>query len=382
MKVGFFSPLPPSPTGVADYSAALLAALRNLGEVAVDDPRADIALYHLGNNHLHREIYQQALAHPGVVVIHDAVLQHFFLGTLDQTRYVDEFVYNYGEWTRGLAEDLWKNRARSAADPRYFAYPMLKRIVTASRAVIVHNPAAARVVRQHHDQARVFEIPHLFVPPPVPDHVETLRFRERLGLGPRTLLVGVFGHLRESKRLSAILRAMETVWKRGADATLLVQGEFASSDLARALAPRLTNDPRILRTGYLPDAEFWRWASATDVCLNLRFPSAAETSGIAVAMMGIGKAVVFTAGEEIARIPEDACLRVEASATEEKELGDYLVWLAGDREAAIEIGRRAAVHIASEHAVEKVAAQYWEALVFACSHDPKCCDEEQRGQRN
>ncbi len=381
MKVGFFSPLPPAATGVADYSAALLTALGKHGQVEVDDPRADVALYHIGNNHLHREIYQRALAHPGVAVIHDAVLQHFFLGTFDRAQYLDEFVYNYGEWTRGLAEDLWKSRARSAADPRYFAYPMLKRIATASRAVIVHNPAAARVVRQHHPGARVIEIPHLFVRPAVPEAVEVLRFRARLGVGPRTLLVGVFGHLRESKRLSAILRAMERAWNEGANAMLLVQGEFASSDLERALTPRLENNPRILRTGYLPEPEFWRWAGATDVCLNLRFPSAAETSGIAVAMMGIGKAVVFTSGDEIVRIPEDACLRVDAGAAEEAELADYLVWLAAEREAAVEIGHRAAAHIAKEHAIEKVAAQYWEALVFAQSRNSERGQEEKAGQR-
>ena len=32
--------------------------------------------------------------------------------------------------------------------------------------------------------------------------------------------------------------------------------------------------------------------------------------------MGIGKAVVFTEGEEIARIPENACLRVDAGEAE------------------------------------------------------------------
>ena len=100
MKVGFFSPLPPAPTGVADYSAALLAALKKQGVVEVGAADADIALYHIGNNHLHREIYRRALAHPGVVVLHDAVLKHFFLGMLDQAAYVEEFVYNYGEWTR------------------------------------------------------------------------------------------------------------------------------------------------------------------------------------------------------------------------------------------------------------------------------------------
>jgi hypothetical protein len=79
-------------------------------------------------------------------------------------------------------------------------------------------------------------------------------------------------------------------------------------------------------------------------------------------MMGIGKAVVFTSGEEIARIPEDACLRVDRSSAEEQMLTDSLRWLAADREAAIEIGRRAAAYIQQEHALERVAARYWEIL--------------------
>jgi glycosyltransferase involved in cell wall biosynthesis len=363
MRVGFFAPLPPAPTGVADYAAALLTALRRSGEVEISAASCDIALYHMGNNHLHREIYRLALNRPGVVVLHDAVLQHFFLGTLDRAQYVEEFVYNYGEWTRGLAEDLWKNRARSAADPRYFEYPMLKRLAAASRAVIVHNPAAARMVERHAtDGARIVEIPHLFVPPMLPDSADTQRYRERLGFSPRTLAVGVFGHLRESKRLPVILRALDSIWQEGADVKLIVQGAFASSDLERSLGARLIKDPRIVRTGYLAEPEFWALAAATDVCLNLRFPTAAETSGIAVRMMGIGKTVIFTSGEEIARIPENACLRVDPGPAEETMLAEYLRWLAADRQAVTEIGGRAAAHVAREHSLDKVAAQYWDVL--------------------
>ena len=97
MKVGFFSPLPPAPTGVADYSATLLPLLRSCGAVEIAPEECDVALYHVGNNALHRDIYQRALAHPGVVVLHDAVLQHLLLGMLDSNEYVEEFVYNYGE---------------------------------------------------------------------------------------------------------------------------------------------------------------------------------------------------------------------------------------------------------------------------------------------
>jgi glycosyltransferase involved in cell wall biosynthesis len=299
-------------------------------------------------------------------VLHDAVLHHFFLGTFDRDRYIEEFVFNYGEWNRGFAETLWANRARSATDPRFFECPMLKRLVCTSRAIVVHNPAAAGIVKEHNPDAHVIEIPHFFEPPALPDGIDTLRFRQCLGIGPRTLLAGVFGHLRETKRLSVILRSLERVWKSGVDVKLLVQGTFASDDLERSLAGTLANDPRIVRVGYLQRQDFWKWAAATDVCINLRYPTAAETSGIAIGMMGIGKAVIFSSGEEIARFPENACLRVDRGPGEEDALADYLCWLAADREAAFGIGMRAADYIGREHALDRAAAQYWEALQQSC----------------
>jgi glycosyltransferase involved in cell wall biosynthesis len=363
VTAGFFAPLPPAQTGVADYADALLGALRKHGTVHANSP-GDVNLYHTGNNHLHGAIYDRALVDPGVVVLHDAVLQHFFLGRLTEQQYIDEIVFNYGEWTRALAMDLWKNRARSAADPRYFSWPMLKRITTSARAIVVHNPAAANVVQRHAPSARLVEIPHLFVQPQVPELVDTLRFRAELGLGPRTLLIGLFGHQRESKRIPVVLRALTRAWDSHVDARLLIAGSFASSDLERALEGQLS-DPRILRVGHLSETDFWRYAAAVDLCINLRYPTAAETSGIAMRMMGIGKAVAFSEGEEVARIPQNACLRVPTGPAEEEMLADYIGWLARDREAIEQIGRRAAAHVQEHHALDAVAAQYWEVLKTA-----------------
>jgi len=359
MTVGFFSPLPPAPTGVADYSAALLPLLRGFGTVDVSPEKCDVALYHVGNNALHREIYQRALIQPGIAVLHDAVLQHFLLGTLSADQYLEEFVYNYGESSRAQGRQLWEQRARSGADARYFAHPMLKRIATASRAIIVHNPAAAALVHKHAPQTPVVEIPHLFQPPDLPSPEETRRFRESLGIGKQTLLIGTFGHQRETKRLSVLLRAFQRAGR--IDARLLVSGHFVSRALESAVAPLLQH-PRILRTGYLPEAEMWRYAAATDLCINLRYPSAAETSGIAVRMMGIGKPVIFTASEALDRIPENACLRVPVGSDEEEMLAGYIAWLAANRSAAVEIGKRAAAHIREHHAPEKVASEYWSVL--------------------
>ncbi|MGH9673608.1 MAG: hypothetical protein ACRD44_10535 [Bryobacteraceae bacterium] len=353
MTVGYHAPLPPAPTGVADYAAELLPALRGRVSVHVNAP-GDIDLYHLGNNRLHRDIYTRALACPGVVLLHDAVLHHFLLGTLDEHAYVEEFAYNYGAWHEDLARDLWRQRARSASDPRYFEFPMLRRITESARAVLVHNPAAAAMVRSHAPHARVVEIPHLFVRPPEPPLWERMRLRQRLGVPDGAALFGVFGHLRESKRLMAVLRVFDRVHRENSSTALLVAGEFASADLARAAGPLLRR-PGITRAGYLSERDFRTHAAAADACVNLRYPSAGETSGITIRLMGAGRAVILTASPENSRFPETACLRVDHGPAEEEMLAASVLWLARNPSSREEIGREASRHVASDHGVEKVA---------------------------
>ena len=91
MTVGFHAPLPPAASGVAGYAATLLPALWQWGDVSPGVREAAVHLYHLGNNQLHREIYRRALEQPGVVVLHDAVLHHFLLGSLNREAYIKEF---------------------------------------------------------------------------------------------------------------------------------------------------------------------------------------------------------------------------------------------------------------------------------------------------
>jgi glycosyltransferase involved in cell wall biosynthesis len=321
---------------------------------------ADISLYHLGNNQLHGDIYRRALDRPGVVVLHDAVLQHFFLGSLSEQEYIAEFCYNYGTWSEDLARKLWRERARSATDPRYFNRPMLKRIAETSLAVIVHNPAAAEMVTEHSAVARVYEIPH-FAEPRVPQaayDVERLRAAFQLPAG--TFLFGVFGHLRESKRLASALRAFERV-RRELRAALLVAGEFASTDLARSIAPCL-GMPGILRAGYLAEPDFDRHAAAVDACINLRFPAAGETSGIAIRLMGLAKPVLVTAGPETSWFPESVCVRIDSGLPEEEMLAEAMLWLARYPEDARAIGLRAAGHIREHHSLERAADMYWQVL--------------------
>lgn len=368
MKVGFYSPLPPARTGVADYSAALLAELRSCSGAEIvtvnSGTPCDVALYHLGNNALHGGIYRRALEQPGVTVLHDAVLNHFFLGQLDKAQYIEEFVYNYGEWHRGLAAELWQARGSSASDPRYFEYPMLQRIAERSCAVVVHNPAASETVRRHAPKAKVVEIPHLFQPPPAVSGADAMRFRQRFLIEPGAFVFGVFGYLRESKRVAQTVEAFLSLRRELPRTALLVAGQFASSDLDRAMAP-LMKSPGIVRLPYLAEREFWLAASAVDACINLKYPGAGETSGIAIRLMGIGKTVLITDAPECARYPEDACIRIPPGSAECGSLLEYMRMLAAMPDVAVAIGQRAAAHVAEKHCIDRVAKQYCETLFWA-----------------
>jgi glycosyltransferase involved in cell wall biosynthesis len=366
VTVGFYSPMPPARTGVADYAAALLGELRRHGRVEVAPRDCDVALHHLGNNGQHAGIYRRALERPGVVVLHDAVLHHFLLGQLDESSYIEEFVYNYGEWNRGLARDLWHWRAASGSDPRYFCYPMLRRAVESALAVVVHNPAAAAAVAEHAPGARIVEIPHLFQTPGLPSPGQVERYRQKLGVAPATRLFGVFGYLRESKRLMTILQAFDRVHRELPETALLVAGEFASTDLARAAEPLLAN-PGVIRLPFLEESEFWLAASAVDAAINLRYPAAGESSGIAIRLMGIGKPMMLTDGPEAARFPEGSCIRIPAGPAESDALREHMVLLTSMVEVLRAIGLRAANYIEEHHRVDRIGNRFWDLLSEYCT---------------
>lgn len=322
----------------------------------------DRNIYHIGNNGLHKEIYHRALASPGVALLHDAVLMHFLLGSLTPEAFVEEFVHNYGEWNRQFAADLWAGRRQSAVDSIYFRYPMLKRIAATSRTIVVHNPEAASIVRSHAPDALIVEIPHLFdAPKPVPVF-EIERLRNAWNLKPSDCLFAVFGHLRESKRILQVLRTFAIVKRAVPNAALLLAGDFVSTDLARAAGP-LLHAPGIVRLGYTPEDRFWLLAHACDVCINLRYPTAGETSGIGVRLLGIGRPVLFSEGPAISRIPRSACVRIDSGPAEEEMLREVMIYLARSPAARREMGRSASAYILEFHHPDRVARLFWDILI-------------------
>jgi glycosyltransferase involved in cell wall biosynthesis len=345
MTVGYFAPLPPAPSGVADHAAALLHGLRGRLDIAVGK-HGDISIYHVGNNPLHREIYFTALRVPGIAVLHDAVLHHLLMGCLSRDEYLREFVYNYGEWRRELAGRLWDERSLSAADERYFKYPMLRRLGERSLVVIVHNPAAARMVLQHAPNARVVEIPLLAEPSFAVSEDEAAAARKSLSVLPNRFLFGVFGYLRPSKRIGSVAAAFRRT--RGAELLLAGAGDF--------------HVPGAIRVRHTPQSTYAALCGAVDACINLRYPSAGESSSVALRAMLLGQPAMLTATQENARFTEGTYLPVTSGLGEPDELAHYMMWLISSRAAAAEIGRRAADHVRRNHLIDVVVERYVEVI--------------------
>jgi glycosyltransferase involved in cell wall biosynthesis len=357
---------------VADYTLRLCEALQRFTLArdgrftfeAVDRFTPDsvrsfgACVYQIGNNRLHADAYRAALNTPGVVVLHDAVLHHLLLGLLSEQEYIEEFVYNFGGWHRSIAADLWRDRGHAMADDRYFRYPLLRRIAEASRAVIVHNPKAARLVREalrnSSREIAVVEIPH-FVEIPALRPVEELAARRaELGIPSGAAVISCFGYMRAPKRLHSLLKAV-----RGMKAPyrVLIVGEFVSSGYEASLAELLA-DPLVIRLPRVPEDEFWRLAGLSDICVNLRYPSVGETSGVAVKLMAAGKPVLLTASEEYSHFPDSAVVRIDAGEAEIEMLAHYLFALATDPEMRAFIGRNAAAYVREQHGLERVSAAY------------------------
>lgn len=352
--------MPPVRSGVADYAHALLTALP---PGVTPDADGSINLYHLGNNGLHAEIYRRALARPGVVVLHDAVLHHFHLGTLSRQAYVDEFVYSYGGWYRGLAEELWQGRSRSASDERYFRWPMVRRIAERSLAVIVHNEGAAAMVRREAPEAIVEVIPHLPLPTPPVDPVDLERWRAQNGIMPSHTLFGLMGYLRESKRVMPVLRTFSRLRATRNDVWLLLAGEIGSTDLQRALEAALAGaGDGVIRESHLPEQAFQMRAAACDVGVNLRYPGGGESSGMTARWLQLGRPVLVSDTTENADLPLAGCPRVSTGPSEEEEVAALMIWFAGSANRRRDCGRAAAEWAGRHRQLPEIASRYWQVL--------------------
>ncbi|MCX6603437.1 MAG: methyltransferase domain-containing protein [Acidobacteria bacterium] len=354
--------MPPAKSGIADYSAALVEALHRHAQVTVQEqagPAAGLGLYQIGNNGHHAFVYEEALRHPGVVVLHESNLHHLITDLTicrqDWDAYVAACEFDGGPAALAFAERV----RRLEVGPDYEGVPMLKRILAASRGVIVHSEAVAQDVRRAGYSGPLAKIPHGAWLPELGDR---MGFRTRLGLDQATPLIGIFGFLKPYKRIAESLRAFKRLIRLRPDARMVLVGEahpdFPLASLIRGMG--LEEHVRLL--GFTPIEDFNGYIAACDVILNLRFPTVGESSGTLLRSLGMGRAVIVSNIGSFAEYPDSICLKVPVDATEEDTIFEYLNLLVSRPELGRQMGARARAWVEQECSWDICARQYVDFL--------------------
>ena len=362
MRVAFVSPMPPSRSGIADYSAALAERLKHLAELELfpepsprfEPARFDAILYQLGNNPHHAFVYEMALRHPGVVVMHEASLHHLLAEITirrgDWDGYLRELEYDSGPEALAYGRRV---RAREVG-PDYEGVPMTRRLLDASRAVIVHSRFMADAIRKAGFAGPLARIPHgAWIPA-----ADRMAYRTRLGLDESTPLIGVFGFLKPYKRIAESLRAFRRLLRLEPGVKMVLAGEphpeFPIPPLVRSLD--LSANVRLL--GFTPIEDFVGYLAACDIVLNLRYPTVGESSGSLLRALGLGKAVLVSDVGAFGEFPDDVCLKVRVDAAEEDQIFEYLNLLVSRPEVARTLGGRARQWVERECNWDLVARRY------------------------
>ena len=376
-EVVVFSPLPPRRSGIATYTAELVAALgRRCRVVVVVERAADIVdlpgaevtcqagylaagwlralphLYQLGNNADHGFVYRACLRRPGVLVLHDPVLHHLVeeltLGQGNPAGYAAALRHAHGAAGAQMAR-LRELGVFSAA--QRYRMPLHQQVVDASLGVLVHSAhAAARVAgtrpvpvraMRHHVSPRV--LAH--------DSLSQAEARHRMGLPAGVPVLLSLGFATAPKQVPLVLRALARLQAAGQPFCYVIGGEADAALELPELVAALGLEERVRLTGYLDETSFFTLARAADLLVNLRRPVGGETSGTLTRALGMGLPALVFADGPAAEWPDEVVFKLNPGADAEATLATMLGSRLRDRAALAAQGRRARDHARAVAAV-------------------------------
>src|SRR5439155_11968281 len=107
---------------------------------------------------------------------------------------------------------------------------------------------------------------------------------------------------------------------------LLVGSPSPNYNLARMIG-MLGLDAQVQVVGYAPAAQFADYLAAADVCANLRYPTAGETSAALLRIMSAGLPVLVSDTGAFSELPDAAVGKVDVGGLEEEMLLEDLLLL-------------------------------------------------------
>ena len=413
MRLAWFSPLPPVRTGLAVDSRELLGRLGadHLIDVFVDEPAADAArrinrfprsvavhpahefvwraarspydltVYQLGNSAHHAYQWPYLFRYPGLLVLHDGQLHHSRAAALMRQRRSDDYRAEFAACQPDTSVDAAELAIAGFDSHLYYYWPFTRLVVAASRMTAVHTPALRDDLASESPEAHV-EYLHLAHGSLVGEEAagaRRARVRSQYGIPADATVFGCFGGLTPDKRLPQILEAFGAIRHSLARPVLLLGGEAPSHYDLRDDISRRSLGTAVVTTGYIENEdELTSLIAASDVTLNLRWPTARELSGPWLRSLAAGRCSIVSALAHLAGIPMinagtwtrdgDAPIAVAIDVLDEGHLLPAAMRrLATDQALRLQIGSAARAYWQREHSYERMLDDYRRLIQLAAS---------------
>lgn len=387
-RLAYVSPMSPSRTGIADYSAELLVELsaHYHVEVVVTDSvvshvdfplspqtirvvgasefgrnweKYDRIIYHFGNSDNHDYMFPLLEKTSGVVVLHD-----FYLSG----------IVSYREWhnqaPHGWSHELYRSHGypalinlRDAEDvyDTVWKYPCSRSVIDQASRVIVHSRNSINLARKWYGDAlagKLRLIPHLRTPAPA--DVDKAAIRSELGFGPNDLLICAFGVIGPTKLSHELVEAwFASRLSSDRKCKLIFVGRNDPGEYGAELQRRISmrKSARITITGWTDAQLFKKYLAIADVGVQLRTLSRGETSGTVLDCMNYSVPLIVNDNGGMAELAGDAAIVLE-DRFDVADLAKALEVLAGSSSKRSELGANGVRKIVTEHSPASCAEAY------------------------
>lgn len=319
-------------------------------------------LYHVGNNPAHCYMLEFITTDPGIVVLHEFNLNYLHQSATavypESNAYKRAIVREYGVF--GDDNVVWQSARPDRELFAMYETPLNGMILEHADSVVAHSRYVQFKVAARAPHIPVWHIPH-HLSPQVREfaHVSKSAARKRLGLPQQPLIVSVLGFVTRAKQLTFSLNALAELRNRIPSFRFVIAGEQkpAEYDIAPQVESSGLKDVTLC-TEYLEESEFFLHVAAADVVVNLRYPSAGETSGTLIRALGMGKPCIIFDDGPMGELPDTAVRKVAWGESAQQEFTAALYDLIAFAPKRRSLGANAAAYARKHLRVEHIARKY------------------------
>lgn len=335
-KLAFFTPLPPTKSGISDYSVDLGLALSvyfdityvidnnalrpdknfiNFAEIIKlsqwqKKNRKDyLVFYQMGNNSFHNYIYDEAITHPGIVLLHDYSIHHLML---DRSKKNHNEYSNLLKNAKEVNNDLSKylNNDFFLPDLFKFILPLNDLLIEKSSGIIVHSKSSLDKIKEKFPSKSLLQINFPVSSAQQLSQYDLINFRNKYELNNSDFIISSFGFVTPPKQIPLILQSLSLIKNDLKKFKYLLVGEVHPSINISGLIKKYNLNNYVEIIGYTDLRVFEEYIKLSDLVITLRYPSAGETSAVLLRALAYQKVNIVFDYDSFGDFPDNILLKI------------------------------------------------------------------------